>query len=168
MIRTRRRPRPRPGTPAAVLARRAGRPSAARHADAPDAGFTLVEAIVSLTLFAIVSAAAVLALVTGIRGENDTSDRVTAAQLAQQATDRARAMPRAALTAVPSTSSPQPVGGKTYTVTRVVTAPTPACPAANETLAPGDVAVRKIIVHVEVTTPDARPRVIRMDSVIAC
>lgn len=131
-----------------------------------DEGFTLVETIVSLTIFAIVSAAAVLALVTGIDSNDATTERVTASQLAQAATDRARAMPKAELVATPTTSSTETVGERSYTVTRTVTYPDSTCLPATAIPAPDDTAVRKLAVRVEVSARGSRT--VRVDSVIAC
>jgi len=96
-----------------------------------------------LTIFVIVAAAAGLALVTGITGTNASSDRVGAAQVAQQESARARAMSRDSLTATPSVTSTATRGSKQYTVRRTVSylggsgCPT-ALPTGSATATPRD------------------------------
>lgn len=132
-----------------------------------DGGFTLVEAVVSLTIFVIVAAAAALALLTGITGNNASSDRVGAAQVAQQESDRARAMSRTDLTASPTVTSTATRGAKQYSVRRTVSylggssCPT-ALPSGTATATP-----REIQVNVVVTVPGSG-RTVTMDTVLAC
>ena len=137
------------------------------HGVHEDGGFTLVEALVSLTIFVIVAAAAALAIVTGITGNNASSDRVGAAQVAQQESDRARAMSKDALTATPLATSTATRGSKQYTVQRTVSyiggtsCPT-ALPTGTATATP-----REIRVNVVVTVPGSG-RTVTMDTVLAC
>lgn len=144
----------------ALLARRRPAP---QHADE---GFTLIEVLVALTIFAIVSAAAVIALVAGVRAGNDSNDRVTAAQVAQQEVDRARALPAPSLAASPDATRTTVLGGKSFSVTRTIGYPAGSCLAPSAT--PTDATVRKMQVTVVVRIPGEAGRAVRIDSVIAC
>jgi type II secretory pathway pseudopilin PulG len=138
-----------------------------------DAGFTMIEAVVSFTIFVIVTAAAVLAIVGGISASNNNRDRVTAANVAQQALARAQAMPAASLTAAPTSIVTNTVGAEPYTVTRKIdfnaaataAAPSPAtaCPTV---INPGT--SYWIHVAVTVTWPGSNGRSVSMDTVRSC
>jgi prepilin-type N-terminal cleavage/methylation domain-containing protein len=151
----------------ASLGRRLHQRLGGAHGEHEDGGFTLVEALVSLTIFVIVAAAAALAIVTGISGNNASSDRVGAAQVAQQESDRARAMSKDVLTATPVATSTATRGSKQYTVQRTVSyiggtsCPT-ALPTGTATATP-----REIRVNVVVTVPGSG-RTVTMDTVLAC
>ena len=53
-----------------------------------DEGFTLIEAVVSIAIFAIVATAATFAIVSSARASSATDLRVAAGQIAQQQLDR--------------------------------------------------------------------------------
>ena len=141
-----------------------------RTAGTGDDGFTLTEVIVSFVIFAIVATAATVAVVNGTKSTQLTNSRVTAANVAQQALQQAQAMPRAALTAAPSTSPT--VGTAQYTVNgfavaRTIgylsgTASASSCPTTIDASAK-----HEITVHV-VVTPAIGGRSVSMDTVIAC
>jgi type II secretory pathway pseudopilin PulG len=147
----------------------------ARLGYAPDdAGFTLIEAIVSFAIFAIVITAAVLAIVGGISASNNNRDRVTAANVAQQALARAQALPAASLTATPTATITNTVGAEPYTITRAIDfrsatpgaaapATATACPAA---LNPGTASW--IHIAVTVTWPGSHGHNVAMDTVRSC
>jgi type II secretory pathway pseudopilin PulG len=141
-----------------------------RHAGPPpaaDSGFALTEILVAGMIFAIVSAAAVTATVTGIHSASATHQRVVTANVAQQAIQQAVAMPRASLTATPSPSaSTVTIGTGRYRVTRSIQylpAGTNACPS---TVAVGT--PYAIVVHVSAVPVADSTRSVQMDTVIAC
>lgn len=97
-----------------------------RCADAAsDAGFTLIEVVVSLVLFAVVAGSSVTAIANATRTTNTARDRVTAANLAQADLQSARALQYpnypAAVAAHTVTA-----GNKTFTVQRSIST---SCPA---------------------------------------
>ena len=146
----------------------------ARVRQEPDAGFTLIEAIVSFTIFAIVILGAVLAIVAGQSSANSSRDRVTAANVAQQEIARAQALPTASLTAAPTATSTSTVGAEPYTVTRKVdfsasatASPQPAQPTACPSVITAGTAYW-MHVAVTVTWPGSNGRSVQMDTVRAC
>ncbi|GAB2482269.1 type IV pilus modification PilV family protein [Jatrophihabitans fulvus] len=145
---------------------RAGRLGRVLHPTDSDGGFTLVEALVALTIFVMVAAAGTMAVVTGIRSENDTGDRVAATQIARQEVERAGAMPRTALSGLPSSTSVTR-GSKTYAVTRSVSPAPGGSPCPAPSAAPSGTAVQKVLVTVRVAVPGSG-RSVRLDSVLAC
>jgi prepilin-type N-terminal cleavage/methylation domain-containing protein len=130
-----------------------------------DRGFTLIEVMVSFVIFAIVASAATLAVVNGISTSKATSDRVGAANVAQQELEHARAMPRASLAAAPTATSTTTVGNNAFTTTRTIAyAPAgSACPTTIATDAP-----HKITVNVVVSWPGSHGRTVQMGTVLAC
>lgn len=129
-----------------------------------DAGFTLLEVVVSLVIFAIVAASATAAIINGVSSSNVTRNRVDAANIAQQDIQQLAALPRTSVTAAP-TSTTVTVGNEPYTVTRQIgTLPsgTP-CPTVVATDTP-----HKITVHVQVNWPNDNGRSVQMDTVLAC
>ncbi len=127
-----------------------------------DSGFTLIEAVVSLTIFAIVSAAAVSASVNGIELTHLTTNRVTAANLAQQDLDMARAVQAGSVSA---TGYPRTVtkGSTTYTINRSITYSSgTSCPT---TAAAG---VQYYLTLTDTVTWAGQHRPMRLDAVIAC
>lgn len=139
-----------------------------------DGGFTMIEAIVSFGIFAVVIAAAVLAIVAGIKTSNGNRDRVVAANVAQQELARAQVMPTASLTAAPTATSTSTVGQEPYTIVRKVdyakvagtaaaTASALACPTAVSTGT-----AYWMHIAVTVTWPGANGRSVQMDTVRAC
>ncbi|MBE7189289.1 prepilin-type N-terminal cleavage/methylation domain-containing protein [Jatrophihabitans endophyticus] len=137
-----------------------------------DEGFTLIEAIVSFVIFAIVIAAAVTAIVTGIKTSNGNRDRVTAANVAQQALTKAQGATGASLAAAPTATSTSTVGKEPYTVVRRIdyaqasataTAPASSCPTV---VTSGTSYWMHIAVTV--TWPGANGRTVQMDTVRSC
>lgn len=129
-----------------------------------DAGFTLIEALVSLTIFAIVSAAAVTAVVTGIMSTHLTTTRVAATNIAQQDIQKARAVDPSQ---VSDAGYPLTVtqGNTTYTVTRQISyapAGSPSCPATPTAGGPFYVNLTDTV------TWTGQHHPIRVDAVIAC
>lgn len=92
----------------------------------PDAGFTLVEVLVALTVFVIVSVAAVSGLVALIQGSSQTRSRITATDLAQQDLAQQRGLAdRTQVAATPTShGTPVPVtktvGDRTFHLVRTV------------------------------------------------
>ncbi len=107
--------------------------SASRHrldalsqeAATTDRGFTVIEALVSFVLLALVGASATSAIVATMRTSNTTRDRVTAANIAQQDIQDARSLryPNYPAGVAAHTVT---VGNKSFTVSRSVTTPCPA------------------------------------------
>jgi type II secretory pathway pseudopilin PulG len=92
---------------------------------ARDGGFTILEALVSITLFAILAGASTTVIATAIGTNNTAQDRVTAANLAQADIQRARALQ------YPSYPAAVPahvvmVGTKKFTVARTISTTCPA------------------------------------------
>lgn len=96
------------------------RPRLRRVDRSDDRGFTTLEALVAFTLLATVAAASVTATVSATKSSKSSTDRVTAANLAQRDLQSARAL---RFPSYPTASGPTavPVNGTTYTVTRSVT-----------------------------------------------
>lgn len=91
-----------------------------------DDGFTLIEALVALLVFAIISSGIVAGATTMVRMTDDSRARVTAANLAAQEIDSVRAVANGTDTSAiySITSRPArdvPVNGRTYSVTRTAT-----------------------------------------------
>jgi prepilin-type N-terminal cleavage/methylation domain-containing protein len=106
----------------ALASLRARRAASARSRDA---GFTLVEVMVSLVLFGVVAGASVTAITTSSRTNNTARDRVTAANLAQADIQQARALRYPSYPAAVA-SHPVTVGTKRYTVNRSVSTTCPS------------------------------------------
>lgn len=127
-----------------------------------DSGFSLIEAIVALTIFAVISAAAVTASVNGIKITHLTTARVTAANLAQQDLDMARAVDPSAVT---TSGYPRTVtqGNTTYTIARSITyssgASCPTTPSAG---------VQYYLTLTDNVTWNGQHQPVRVDAVIAC
>jgi prepilin-type N-terminal cleavage/methylation domain-containing protein len=129
-----------------------------------DAGFTLIEVVVSFVIFAIVAASATAAIVNGIGSSRVTKDRVAAANVAQQEIQRLEAT---APSDIPlgTSSTPAPVGNETFTVARTITN-SPASTPCSQTVSAGT--AHTVNVHVEVSWPNSQGRSVQMDTVIAC
>ena len=119
-----------------------------------DAGFSIVEVMVALAIFALVSVGAVAGAIAGTRASDSAKNRVTSVNVAQNDLDQARANPTpspVSYTTVPAS------GGATYTVTRsVAPGPDDSCSAGGERRI-------SVVVHAHGTDNDAR-----LDTVIAC
>jgi type II secretory pathway pseudopilin PulG len=122
-----------------------------------DAGFTLVEALVSFVVFMVLAAGGTYAFVTCIRLTNVNTTRTTAAGLATQELERLRSQSSAdqQLDSAPQTVT---LHGMTYTVT-----PT-ANPTANGACNVGS--TRQVTITV--TWNSTSPRSVRYDSALAC
>lgn len=85
-----------------------------------DAGFTLVEVIVAITVFGIIIAGALVGIASVMRITSDNSARAQAVNLAAGAIDTARIQAQTNITGMAgSTETPQ-VDGRTYTVRRTL------------------------------------------------
>ena len=136
------------------------------HGPESDGGFALVEVLVGMIIFAIVSAGATLAIIGGAQSNSVSQARVGAANIAQQALQRAESLPRASLAATPSTTSTVTVGSATYSVQRQVTytpATASACPTTIVSGTP-----YAMVVHVVVSGTGQNSRSVTMDTVLAC
>jgi prepilin-type N-terminal cleavage/methylation domain-containing protein len=82
-----------------------------------DGGFTLIEVVVSLLVFAVVSTGIVAGMTTILRMTSDNRSRITAANLASQELDTVRSITdKYTIKSVPVRSIP--VDGRTYRLTR--------------------------------------------------
>lgn len=103
---------------------------ALRDGDATDGGFTMIETIVALTIFVVISVAATAAVIAGTRAAQASRNRVTGTNIVQSDLEQARSQPTPASTAYATA----PGGASdTYSVTRTVVMPSPSggsvCPA---------------------------------------
>jgi hypothetical protein len=118
-------------------------------------------------ILAIIGAAAVMAINTGVSSASVTHQRVVTANVAQQAIQQAVTMPRASLTATPTpAASTVTVGNGKYSVTRSIgysPTGTNACPTAVVVGTP-----YAIVVHVVAVPVAGSTRSVQMDTVIAC
>jgi type II secretory pathway pseudopilin PulG len=128
----------------------------ARH----DAGFTLLEAVVSFALLAIMSGASLIAMVNADKAAATTTDRVTASNLAQQDLEAARALQYPSYPVV-ITASPVTVGGTVYTVSQAITTTCPALWVSGQNLP------TSMQVTATVTWPGAKANVV-MATLISC
>jgi type II secretory pathway pseudopilin PulG len=96
----------------------------AENTFADDAGFTVIECLVSFILLAIVSASAVFAIVEATATDKNSSDRTVAQNLAQSDENAAQALRYPTYPAA-ITGKTIKVGTTNYTVTRTVSS---ACP----------------------------------------
>lgn len=80
-------------------------------------GFTLIEVIAAMVVFAIAASAIVSILVTTLRTSLNDRRRVVATSLAQQAVELARDQVKNAIYSTGTTTATQTVGGTDYTVT---------------------------------------------------
>ncbi len=97
--------------------RRAPQPE---RAHGPDAGFTLVEVVVALVIFVLVSTAAVTLLIIGLRTVRENADRVIASSIARGEVEALQAAGAESLTPGTSTRTVTQ-DGIAYTVTRSAT-----------------------------------------------
>lgn len=143
-----------------------------RAARAGDAGFTLMEVLVSMMIFAIISAAAVTAVISGIHGASATDRRVGTSNIAQQTIQQAQNAPRATLAASPSATSTVSAGSVKYRVTRTVTfAPTTATACPTTIVSATPYAMRVLVDVVQLGsngTTGADTRSVHMETVLAC
>ncbi len=97
-----------------------GQPTGRRSGDA---GFSLVEIIVALSVFAVLAVACASIAIDSLGVAGDNRDRVRAANLASAEIERARAQFRVSPANVSETPlvTPTAVDGLNYTVTRVAT-----------------------------------------------
>ena len=133
---------------------------------AHDEGIILPEILVSMLIFAVVAAGATTAVMGGINANSITQNRVSTANVAQQALQQARNLTTDQLAATPAATSSATVGAGKYTITRTVTftpAGSTACPSTLATGTP-----HAAIVHVSVSGTGDHARTVAMDTVIAC
>lgn len=86
----------------------------------PDGGFTLVEVMVSLAIFLMVSAAVLGLIMTSIRTVRGNADRVYAASLARAELDRLRTVTSESIT-LGQTSRVEPTSAGDFTITTTAT-----------------------------------------------
>lgn len=86
-----------------------------------DAGFTLIEVLAALMIFAVVSLGLLHSVLSAVDTSGDSRNRVVASNIAAGAVDQARADGRADLDAVVSDSWTREVEGTTYTVQQSAT-----------------------------------------------
>ncbi len=88
-----------------------------------DAGFSLVEIIVALSVFAVLAVAGASIAIDSLGVAGDNRERVRAASLASAEVERTRAVFRSSRSSVPETtvSTSTPVDGNSYTVERTTT-----------------------------------------------
>jgi prepilin-type N-terminal cleavage/methylation domain-containing protein len=150
-----------------LIARMHGRHSGHLATTRSDSGFALTEVLVATVILAIIGAAAVMAINTGVSSASVTHQRVVTANVAQQAVQQAVTMPRASLTATPTPAATTvTVGNGKYRVSRSIGySPTGAnaCPTANVVGTP-----YAIVVHVVASPVAGSTRSVQMDTVIAC
>jgi len=140
--------------PLRALSRRCAR---ARSGD--DAGFTIIEVMVALAIFALVAAGAVAGAIGGSKASSSAKNQVASVNVAQNDLEQARANP----TPAPTSYSTAPVAnGPTYSVTRTVTTVAPAGAAAGSCPAGGE---RHISVLVRANGTNNASR---LDTVVAC
>jgi type II secretory pathway pseudopilin PulG len=110
------------------------RPPLRQDEDRNDAGFTVLEALVSFVLFAIMAGASITAIVNAMSTSNTSQDRVAAANLAQQDLQQARALqaPNYPQAVAARTVT---VSGQKFTVTRTLSSTT--CPVSSDPNNPG-------------------------------
>jgi type II secretory pathway pseudopilin PulG len=139
--------------------------SRSRHARNSDDGFTLLEAIVSFTIFAVVATSAVAAVMTGINVSNRTAMRVTATHVLQQDLESVRAMSPSSISTsgYPTTVS---VDQNSYTINRTLSYPGggTSCPSKR---------TAGTLYYINVTDSatwldNKTQRTMRLDTVIAC
>jgi len=87
-----------------------------RRLDSRDSGFTLIEVIVAVAVFAVISTGVIASTITISRMSADNRARIVATNLAAQATDGARLV--ADPFSIGNATSTQTVGGRTYTIVR--------------------------------------------------
>lgn len=129
-------------------------------------GIILPEILVSMLIFAIVAAGATTAVMGGLNANSITQNRVTTANVAQQALQQTRNLTTDQLAATPSATSSATIGAGKYTITRTVTftpAGSTACPSSLATGTP-----HAAVVHVSVSGTGDHARTVAMDTVIAC
>ncbi|HZC74068.1 MAG TPA: prepilin-type N-terminal cleavage/methylation domain-containing protein [Jatrophihabitans sp.] len=125
-----------------------------------DAGFTLAEVIVSITIFVIMATSASYAIWGLIKTTRATQNRVVATNLARQEVERMRLQ---AGTARQLDSAPQTVTlkGHTYTVTPTMT------PPANDPTSPCDTGQFRSVT-VTVAWSGSGGQTVRLDTELAC
>lgn len=137
---------------------RQGNSTVGRHEVAgTDAGFSLLEVLVSFVIFAVVAAVAGAAIVTSLQASHTTQQRVDAANIAQSFISSARS---GAQTAANGTATFSPgVTNEDFTVVRTISflgSATACSPGASFT------------VNVVVSQKQSGQLLARSDSVIAC
>lgn len=138
------------------------RASAAHRAED---GVSLVEVMVAMGVFVVASLSLLSVLSTSMAGTFDNRARVTAAQVAASDIDTARAKGAGDYYGLASDTYDRVVDGRTYTVTRTV-APTLSTGATSSCIGSGSARQLYKRVTTRVTTPRARMRPVRADTMV--
>lgn len=152
---TLRRPRPSGPPPATV-------PSTVDD----EAGFTLIEVLVALMIFTLVSLGVLHSVLSAVQTSGDSRNRVAAANIAAGAVDQARADGRTDLETVVTKTWTVPVEGVTYTVEQSATWVTGTGGASCSASAGSSVLYKRVGVAVTWPTMGTTPAV-RTDTVIS-
>lgn len=131
-----------------------------------DAGFSLLEVIVSFLIFAIVATCATYSVINGSRAEAQTRRAVVATNLAQQAVEQARVMDQSELIALDHTSTTTSTDTGSYSLAWTVGFTHSGDTSCPTSLAAGT--VHTITVQVVVTPSNVGDRTVTMNTVIAC
>ncbi len=115
-----------------------------------DAGFTLIEVVVAMTLFAILLSTVAVALGSTLKTVRNNQNRTVAANIATRVIDRLHAIPAARLPTTPLAPQTFIADGATFTVRSSVAAVTETT-SATASACDGGGALRAKSVHVEVT-----------------
>jgi len=141
------------------------------RARSDEGGFTLVEVVVALVLFAVITVGAIGAVGTMTGMSADNRNREVAANLAQQAVDSARVEAREDIMGMAAETTYPVVDGTTYTVRRSVNWLTTASidSQCSTTLASGTGALLFRHINVAVTWPNMRTSTapVRSDTVFS-
>jgi prepilin-type N-terminal cleavage/methylation domain-containing protein len=144
---------------AVSLARRA-RSRFARITQRADAGFSLLEVVVSFVIFAVVAGAATGAIVSALRASHSSQQRVDAAQVAQGFVVQTQSSPATMVPETNRTFSSIGVKNEHFTVTRSIVFGNPN----STTCTSGSY----FTVHVTVTQAQTGTFLARSDSVVTC
>jgi prepilin-type N-terminal cleavage/methylation domain-containing protein len=130
-----------------------------------DAGFSLMEIMVALSVFAVLAVACATMAIDSLGVAGDNRERVRAANLASAEIERTRAVFRAARGSVPETTvvSPTVVDGNSYSVARTTTwVDAEGDPATDAGVSYTAATGTALLVEVRVSWPDlgTRPPVI--------
>jgi Tfp pilus assembly protein PilV len=123
-----------------------------------DDGFSLVEVIVAMSLFVIVSISTLIALVTLVQVTSNTQNRVAASNLARQEVERLRGENSTSSQLDAAAITQTTVHGTTYTITPTMT------PVSTVICNPGS----SRQVTVVVSWNNSGKRTVRYDTVLSC
>lgn len=131
-----------------------------------EAGFTLIEVLVALMIFTLVSLGVLHSVLSAVQTSGDSRNRVAAANIAAGAVDQARADGRTDLETVVTKTWTVPVEGVTYTVEQSATWVTGTGGASCSASAGSSVLYKRVGVAVTWPTMGTTPAV-RTDTVIS-